>query len=59
MGNTLEERVDRLIVKSNQGPPQHQRGTPNGHYYGRNPYPQAQRPEGFPDLSYQEPRDDI
>ena len=28
MGNTLEERVDRLIAKSNQGPPQHQRGTP-------------------------------
>ena len=23
MGNTLEERVDRLIAKSNQGPPQY------------------------------------
>ena len=59
MGNTLEERVDRLIVKSNQGPPQYQRGNPNGRNYGRNPYPCNQRSEKFPDLKYQEPRDDV
>ena len=33
MGNTLEERVDRLIAKSNQGPPQYQRGNSNGRGY--------------------------
>ena len=31
MGNTLEERVDRLIAKSNQELPSNQRGNLNGH----------------------------
>ena len=31
MGNTLEERVDQLIAKSNQELPSNQRGNPSGH----------------------------
>ena len=46
--NTLEERVDRLIVKSNQRPPPNPslRGNPShSHNYGRPPPQWNQRPE--------------
>ena len=45
MGNTLEERVDWLIAKSNQEPPSNQRGNPNGHSLNRTSYVCSQRPE--------------
>ena len=62
MDDTLEERVDRLVVKSNQRLPPNPslRGNPDSsHNYGR-PLPQQnQRPEGNTDPNFQEPQVDI
>ena len=52
MGNTLKERVDKLIAKSNQRPQQYQKGNPTGHNYGRNSYSHIQRSERFQGLNY-------
>ena len=62
MDNTLEERVDRLIVKSNQRPPPNPslRGNPdNSHNYGRPPPQQNQRPERNTVPNFQESWVDI
>ena len=53
MGNTLEERVDRLIAKSNQELPS------NGHVFDRPFYGCNQGPEGSPNLNFQKPWNDI
>ena len=62
MDNTLEERVDRLIVKSNERPPPNPslRGnSDNSHNYGR-PLPQwNQRPERNTAPNFQESWVDI
>ena len=60
--NTLEERVDRLIVKSNQRQPPNTsfRGnSDNSRNYGRSPSQQNQRPERNITLNFQEPWVDI
>ena len=62
MDNTLEERVDRLIVKSNQRllPNLSLRGNrDNSHNYGRHPIQQNQRPERNTIPNFQESRVDI
>ena len=57
--STLKERVDRLIAKSNQGPPPNQRGNPNSRNYGRAPYMHNKRSERNLNPNFQEPQDDI
>ena len=62
MDNTLEERVDRLIVKSNQRLPPNPslRGNPDhSHNYGRSPPQQNQRPERNIVPNFQESQVDI
>ena len=62
MENTLEERVDRLIAKSNQRPPPNpslRDNTDNSHNYGRPPPQQNQRPERNTVPNFQESRVDI
>ena len=59
MGNTLEERVDRLIAKSSQELPSNQRGKPNGRSFDRPSYVCSQGPERNPNLNFQKPRNDI
>ena len=59
MRNTLKERVDRLIAKSNQEPPSNQRGNPNGHSFDRASYVCSQKPERNLNLNFQKPRNDI
>ena len=59
MESTLEERVDRLIAKSNQEPPPNQRGNPNSHSFDRVPYTRNQRSERNPNLNFQESQNDI
>ena len=59
MGNTLEERVDRLIANSNQEPPSSQRSRPNGHSPNRASYVCGPRPKRNMNLNFQKPRDDI
>ena len=38
MGNTLKEKVDRLIAKSNQEPQSSQKSNPPGHSTNQAPY---------------------
>ena len=59
MGNTLEERVDRLIAKSNQEPPSNQRGNPNSHSFDRASYVHSQRPKRNLNSNFQKPQNDI
>ena len=59
MGNTLEERVDRLIAKSNQELPSNQTGKPNGHSFDRASYVCNQRPERNLNSNFQKPQNDI
>ena len=59
MGNTLEERVDRLIAKSNQEPPSNQRGNLNSHSFDGASYVCNQRPKRNLNLNFQKPRNDI
>ena len=59
MGNTFEERVDRLISKSNQGPPQYQRGNSSSCSYEGNSYPRTPRLKKFQDPNSQEPKNDV
>ena len=62
MDKTLEERVDRLIVKSNQRPPPNPslRGNPDSSCnYGRPLTQWNQRPEGNTVPNFQEPWVDI
>ena len=59
MGNTLKERVDRLIAKSNQELPSNQRGNRNGHSFDRPSYVHSQGPERNLNLNFQKPWNDI
>ena len=62
MENTLEERVDRLIEKSNQRQPLNTSfwGNPdNSHNYGRSPFQRNQKPERNTTPNFQEPQVDI
>ena len=62
MENTLEERVDRLIVKSNQRQPPNTSfwGNPdNSRNYGKSPSQRNQRPERNTTPNFQEPWVDI
>ena len=59
MGNTLKERVERLIAKSNQEPPSNQRGNPNSHSLNNTSYVCSQRPERNVNLNFQKPQNDI
>ena len=59
MGNTLEERVDWLIAKSNQEPPSNQRGNPNGHSFDRASYVCSQRLKRNLNSNFQKPQNDI
>ena len=62
MEDALEERVDRLIAKSNQRQPLNTsfHGNPdNSHNYGRSPSQQIERPERNTTPNSQEPRVDI
>ena len=59
MGNTLEERVDQLIAKSNQEPLPDKRGNPNSHTLNRTSYVHSQRPERNVNSNFQKPRNDI
>ena len=59
MGNTLEERVDQLIVKSNQELPLNQRVNSNGCVFDRPSYGHNRGPEGGLNLDFQKPRNDI
>ena len=62
MDNTLEERVDRIIVKSNQRPQPNPslRGNPDSsHNYGRLPLQWNQRPERNTVPNFQESWVDI
>ena len=59
MGNTLEERVDRLIAKSNQEPPPNQRSNPNSDNFDRDSYTHSQRPERNLNSNFQKPQNDI
>ena len=55
MGNTLEERVDRLIAKSNQELPSNQRGNLSGHSTNRASYVRSPRPERNGNTNFQKP----
>ena len=55
MGNTLEERVDRLIAKSNQEPPSNQRGNLNSHSFDGAPYVCSQRLKRNLNSNFQKP----
>ena len=59
MENTLEERVDQLIAKSNQEPPPNRRGNPNNHSFDGAPYTPNQRSERNPNPNFQELRNNI
>ena len=59
MGNTLEERVDRLIAKSNQEPPSNQRSNPNGHSPNRAFYVCGPRSERNENSNFQKAQGDI
>ena len=59
MGNTAEERVDRLIAKSNQEPSSNQRSNPNGHSPNRASYVRGPKPERSGNSNFQRPRIDI
>ena len=59
MGNSLKERVDQLIAKSNQEPPSNQRGNPNGKSFDGASYMCSQRPERNLNLNFQKPQNDI
>ena len=56
MGNTLEERVDWLIAKSNQELPSNQTGNPNSHSTNRASYVHGPRPERNGNLNFQKPQ---
>ena len=55
MENTLKERVDQLIAKSNQEPPPNQRGNPNCPNFDRASYMSSQRQERNLNSNFQEP----
>ena len=59
MGNTLEERVDQLIARSNQELPSNQRGNPSDHSTNRASYVHGPRPERNGNSNFQKPQDDI
>ena len=59
MENTLKERVDRLIAKSNQGPSLNQGGNPDNCSYGRTPYMHNRSQGRFPNPNFLEPQGDI
>ena len=59
MGSTLEERVDRLIAKSNQELPPNGRGNPSSRSFDRDPYTCNLRSERNPNPIFQESRNDI
>ena len=59
MGNTLEERVDQLIAKSNQELPSNQRGKLNGRVFDRPSFGCNRGPGGGPNLNFQKPQIDI
>ena len=62
MDNTLEERVDRLIAKSNQRPSpstSSQGNQDNNRNYGRPPLQRNQRPKRNPTPNFQEPHVNI
>ena len=59
MGNTLEERVDRLTAKSNQELPPNQRGNPNSHNFDGASYMHSQGPERNLNSNFQKPQNDI
>ena len=59
MGNTLEERVDQLIAKSNQEPPSSQRSNPSGHSTNRASYVHGPRPKRNGNSNFQKPWEDI
>ena len=59
MENTLEERVDRLITKSNQEPSLNRGGNADNHSYGRTPHMHNRSQGRFPNPNFQEPRSDI
>ena len=59
MENTLEERVDQLIAKSNQEAPPNRRGSPNNHSFDGAPYMHNWRLERNPNPNFQEPQNDI
>ena len=59
MANTLKERMDQLIAKSNQEPPLNQRGKLNGHSFDRASYACSQRPKRNVNLNFQKSQNDI
>ena len=59
MGNTLEERVDQLIAKSNQEPQSSQRSNPNGHSTNRASYVHGPRPKRNGNSNFMKPQEDI
>ena len=59
MGNTLKERVDRLIAKSNQEPQSGQRSNPNSHRTNRASYVRGPRPERNGNSNNMKPQEDI
>ena len=59
MGNTLKERVDQLIAKSNQELPSNQGGNPSSHSTNRASYMRGPRPKRNGNSNFQKPRDDI
>ena len=59
IGNTLEERMDWLIAKSNQELPSSQRSNPNGHSTNRASYVHGPRPKRNENSDFQKPREDI
>ena len=59
MGNTLEERVDWLIAKSNQEPQSSRRSNQNGHSTSRASYVHGPRPERNRNSNFMKPREDI
>ena len=52
MENTLEEREDRLIAKSNHEPPPNRRGDPNNCGFDGAPYMHNQRSERIPNPEF-------
>ena len=59
MENSLKERVDRLIAKSNQGPSLNRGGNPDNRSYGRTPHMHNRSQGRFPNPNFQEPQGDI
>ena len=59
MGNTVEERVDRLIAKSNQEPQSTQRSNPPSHSTNQAPYGHGPRLERNGNSNFTKPWEDI